>query len=375
MPKFRITNADGKKYDVTVPDGTSPEQAYTIFQNQQGDAIKAASGPRAGALDTINNAIYDAGGWVTDKASQMGASPEVAGAIGTAANVGTNLIPVEGAAGLARGAASLAAPVGNWASRKLMTMALKPTLEAHESGEAARAVDTFLNSPNRFFPGHNPTIPGITDMSDKVGALGSQVKDIIANSPATISKADVYSRLGDVENKARMTVNPNGALSAIQDVGDQFLSHPLLSGSNDIPIQLAHGIKSATQQSLKDNYGELSGAGTEAQKALARGLREEIAKAEPGAADALKQQSDLINALLVGKRRALMDQNQNFSGLSLLADNGISGMGMLADRWAWLKSMLARGINPGSGMLPATGGRLGSGAAINQGQLQQDPSY
>lgn len=331
---------------------------------KQTDAISSVSHPGAlNVMDYINKGIYNLGGMATDAASNMGASPEVAGGIGYLSNIGANLLPLEGAASATRaGMGLLSGPLRAGAER-LMTSALKPTLQAHQSGDAALAVKTMLDQ------GINPTTGGVKKMSDKVTALNNDVKGQIANSPAMINKADVYGRLGDVESRFTNQVNPAADLSAIQGVGDQFLSHPQLTGQSQMPVQLAQDLKQGTQRQLADSYGELSGAATEAQKALARGLREEIAKAVPGITIPLGQERDLIRAIQVAERRSYMEQNSNIAGLGALAPGPGGLIGFLADKWGFTKAQVAHLLNPTSGAIPANIGRLSSGAALNQGQL------
>src|SRR3990167_10396587 len=88
------------------------------------------------------------------------------------------------------------------------------------------------------------------------------------------------------------------------------------------------------------NYGELKGAETEAQKALARGVKEEISSAVPNVAALNKREGNLLNALSVAERRALMDANKNPLGLGVL--NPATLALWLWDRSGWAKAMTAR---------------------------------
>lgn len=368
MPKYRLTSPDGKSYDVTAPEGSTKEQAFTMLQQQltNKEATKDMSDPGiVRALDMLNKGIYNAGGWVADKAAELGAPPQVAGGLGYASNIGMNMVPLEGTASGVRGLGKLASGGVRSGAEWLMNSALKPTIEAHKSGDAALAVKTMLDE------GYNATRGGVLSMSDNIGKLNQQVKDLIANSTATINKGDVWSRLSGVESRFRNQVNPSADLNAIEDVGNQFLAHPDLAGKTQIPVQLAQDLKSGTQRQLADSYGELSGAATEAQKALARGLREEVGNAVPEVTGLLSKERDLIRTLDVTERRALMDLNKNPAGLSLLASNPVAAAGFMADKSALFKSLFAKLINPGSGVIPATAGRLGAGALLNQGQLDK----
>ena len=61
------------------------------------------------------------------------------------------------------------------------------------------------------------------------------------------------------------------------------------------------------------------------------------------------RQSELINALNVTERRALMDLNKNPMSLSLLAPNKAALAAFLADKSALFKSLLARSLYSGGG--------------------------
>lgn len=74
-----------------------------------------------------------------------------------------------------------------------------------------------------------------------------------------------------------------------------------------IPVQQAQDMKQGTYRELKNKYGQIGSAETEAQKALARGLKENIAEAVPEIAGLNAQESKLINALNITERRAFME--------------------------------------------------------------------
>ena len=112
------------------------------------------------------------------------------------------------------------------------------------------------------------------------------------------------------------------------------------------------------------NYGELKGAETEAQKALARGLKEEISSAVPNVAALNKREGNLLNALSVAERRALMDANKNPLGLGVL--NPATLALWLWDRSGWAKAMTARMLYSGSEQIPATAARLAVTPALMQ---------
>jgi hypothetical protein len=133
------------------------------------------------------------------------------------------------------------------------------------------------------------------------------------------------------------------------------MNHPLLTG-NEIPVKLAQELKQGTYKALKDKaYGELKSADIEAQKALAFGLKEEIAKAIPEVQPLNTRESAMLNALSLTERRVLMDANKNPVGLGTLSLSPTHFAMWMADRSPLFKSLVARMLNRGSQGAQAAG--------------------
>jgi len=312
----------------------------------------------------LPNVAYDAGGKVTDLATSAGASPEVAAGAGYAANVATQAVP---ALMTGKFVQEKAAPLMEAGARRLMQSAIKPTLQAHESGDAAKAITTMLQE------GYNPTKGGIQAMQDRITKLGAEIAQEIASSPATVSKGEVGKRLLDTYDRFKSQVNPQADLEALKQAWLAFRSHPDLVGKTDIPVQLAQAIKQGTYTQLGNKpYGELSGASTEAQKQLARGLKEEIAKAVPGVAERNEVMAALINAKDIASRRVMMSGNNNIVGLGSLANSKAAALGFLADKSDLVKALLARLMHSGAERIPQAIGS-GAGAAV-MSQTGQAPA-
>lgn len=305
-------------------------------------------GMAAKGLEKVNQAIehaaYDAGGKVTDATG----SPE----LGFAANVATQAIPaVLGGQGFSK----VASPALQSGAKAVMQSALKPTVADLKSGKAARAVDTLLEE------GINPTQGGVAKLQKHIDEIGTQVDDLIANSTATINKADVGSHLRSTWDSFKKQVNPQADLETIRKSWDAFKNHPMLAGKMDMPVQLAQDLKQGTYRQISKKYGQMGSAEVEAQKGLARGLKEEVSKAVPEVAALNKTESELINALNVAERRALMEANKNPMGLSLLANNPASWAAFMADKSALFKSLLARTMYSGSERIPQAAGAAAGG--------------
>ena len=293
--------------------------------------------------EVLDAAAYDAGGKVTD----MTGSPE----LGFAANVATQAIPTV----LGGAASKVASPVLQSGAKSLMQSALKPTIADLKSGRAAKAVDTLLER------GINPTQGGVAQLKTHIDELNGQVEAAIAKSTATVNKADVGSHLRSTWESFKNQVNPQGDLETIRKAWDSFKNHPLLAGKMEIPVQTAQSMKQGTYAQVGKKYGQMGSAEIEAQKGLARGLKEEISKAVPEVGPLNKAESELINALNVAERRALMDANKNPMGLALLANNPASWAAFMADKSALFKSLVARLMNSGSSAIPTTAGAAAGG--------------
>ena len=311
----------------------------------KGASMVPALAPYASA---IASGGFNLGNAATKSAVANGGIRALAGALqgGTQAALINPDDAVQGAAigGLTPGAVKLAGAAGDAVragldsgAHKLMQSALKPTLEQLRTGKAARAIDTLLKE------GVNPTMGGVQKLGQRADDVEAAIDAAINGSTANISKADVMNRLNDAKQRFMTQVNPTADLAAIDAAGIDFAAHPLLA-SNDIPVKLAQELKRGTYQALKDKaYGEVKSASTEAQKALARGLKEEIANAVPSVGPLNARQSELINALKVAERRALMATNNNPVGLAPISPNVARTAAFLADRSGLVKGLLARG--------------------------------
>ena len=225
-------------------------------------------------------------------------------------------------------------------SESLMQSALKPTISQLRSGQAKTAIDTLLKY------GINPTAKGVEQLKEKIGGINEDIATALEQSHGTVSKQNVLNRIGDVYDKFRQQVSPTSDINAIENVAQDFLASNKGQGAMDaIPVQLAQKLKQGTYKVLSGKYGEAGSAATEAQKALARGLKEEIAAEIPDIAQLNKEESKLIDTLNVTERRALMDLNKNPAGLSLLTTNPTKFAAFMADKSALFKSLLARALN------------------------------
>lgn len=223
-------------------------------------------------------------------------------------------------------------------AKRLMQSSLKPTIEQLRSGKAAIAAQTMLDE------GVNATKGGAEKLRSMVDDLNSKISELIESSGETISKQKVIKALNGTKEKFLRQVSPTSDIKAIDNVASDFANHPMIKG-DEIPVQLAQKLKQGTYSVVGKKYGQLGTAETEAQKSLARGLKEGIAEAVPDIAGLNARESRLLTTLGVAERRALMDANKNPMGLAILADNPVTWAAFMADKSALFKSIAARMVN------------------------------
>jgi hypothetical protein len=318
---------------------------------QHGGLIGGAVGAAAGAASYGVNRLSEATGRaVQSGAEALGATP--GGMVSKGSEIAGEMIPSMAlGGGIGK---SVASPIARSSAEHLMTSALKPTLEAARTGKAARAIQTMLDE------GISVTKGGMQKLRGKIDELNQEIKQRIAQSTATVNKRQVVRYLDDLTNRLKTQVNPQSDLASIRKSFEDFMRHPQLRGKSDIPVQQAQELKQGTYRALSEKaFGEEKSTSIEAQKALARGLKEGIAQKVPEIAGLNQKESALLNALNVTERRMLVELNKNPAGLSLLSKNPASAIAFMADRSAAFKSLLARLINRQGGNL---GGAVGAGA-------------
>ncbi len=255
-------------------------------------------------------------------------------------------------------------------AEKLMQSALKPTAKDLLNGNAAKAIDTMLEKD----------IPATAEGMDKVRArideLNDQIKEAIATSPARVETRRMLRPVVEKLKDFKKQVNSDADVAAIKKSWSEFKNHPLLqhetpkqviprkvdeytgastpekvipaAGKEDMSVQTAQALKQGTYKQLAKKYGQLGSADVEAQKAIARGLKEQVAEKVPKVAPLNAEESKLLNVMSVAERRIAMEANKNPNGLALLAKDPKAWAAFIADRSATFKSFLARRMNKAS---------------------------
>ena len=292
-------------------------------------------------IKAMDKLAYDAGGKVTDVASNLGASPEIAAGAGTVANLGVQSIPML----IGGGSGSALESVGKAVGRGLMQSAIKPTIGDLQKGKAQRAIDFMLKE------GINPTEGGIAGLRQEGMAIAKQVEDVLKNSNAMVTSAETQNRLlklvGELES---------GTLGAqrskeVMGVLKSFLEHKNVVGGANMTVQNAQKMKQLNYRELDDaayGIGVKPAAEAQALKDLTNTLKTQIEKAAPEVKGLNERGSEIWNAIKVAERRSLLEGNKNPAPLgtsfALAAHNPGLTLGMWLNSSAWGKSMIARGV-------------------------------
>lgn len=230
--------------------------------------------------------IAGAAGTIAGAAAQ--AAPMVAGAADSMLPANRPMIPNPPIkAALGRAALLGRTPAGAYES------ALKPSTTLPQATRDA-IVQTGLQE------GIPVTKAGVEKIGDLIDDLNSKIEAQIqaAGPNRTISPGAAVGNLKDVRAKFANQVNPTADVQAVDNSGkeflDQFRSVPGGAVRNMSAAE-AQSMKQGTYRVLAGKYGEQGSAAVESQKALARGLKDEIAGQFPEIANMNAQESNLLD--------------------------------------------------------------------------------
>lgn len=315
-------------------------------------------------MPKVEETAQRVGGAVTDtlasgSSPRFPISPEIAAGAGTLAQLATGQVPYMGIGGVGGLAARQPLRAG---AETLMQQALKPSIKALKNEGATgvnsgRAINTMLDE------GINISKGGVEKLQGHIDALSASITDAIKGSGATVDTHAVAARLQDViKGIESSSLHPQERVAAVEKIYNDVLANPALA--RNISVEKANQIKQGIYSMLKKEYGKLSGDSVTADKALAMGLKEEIAGAVPGVAQMSKKESELLNALELAKHRALMTGNKDVGGIGWLIENPLRFAAFMADRSPMFKSAISRLVNQTSKNAPALG--VAGGAAYQE---------
>jgi len=369
----RVQTPDGVVHEFP-PDATDAEISAALNSTGGGGTSQVASEPST--WDRLKSAAYEASPLPLLKKENL---PLIAGAIGGAATGGAGLIPViagaalSGAAGEAArqavsgeqpdaagvatqgaiqgGAEALGGGFGaamGKAAPWLMQTALKPGMSTlKEYGITGQQL-----AKSMLDEGISVTEGGFKKLTKLFSQNNQEIKDALSNRDALLQRLLGDSAVVDKKNVAARTlqtaqrlseqVDPSKDLRAVGQTVQRFMNHPTMPGNLTLPE--AQAMKVGTYQQIGSKYGELSSGQVEAQKALARGLKEEIEAEAPQIKDMNARDTRLMASLdAVGKRIALSG-NHDPIGLAWVTHNPTTFLAAVIDRSAAAKSLLARGM-------------------------------
>lgn len=335
-----VTAAQGIGNAVMHPIDT----AHQVLQNQADLAGKSAesfkNGDYVSGMRHALNYVIPLLGPQIDEAGDKTANGKVAAGLGQATGIGLNLAAPELAAKAAPVVAKLA-PKVQGAAERMYQSALKPPVTA--GAEASREL-----SQTGLANALPVTEAGAAKLQGLIDDLNKKVAAKIQSKPgAAISPARVAARADETAQQFGNQVNPTRDLKTIENSQQEFLKtagatpgspavapqptgvlnaqgNPVMTqGTPATPAvpappmaaDKAQAIKQGTYAQLSKKYGELSSAQVESEKALARGIKEELETVFPEIKGLNAEESKLLNLQPALERAVSRVANHDLLGL------------------------------------------------------------
>jgi hypothetical protein len=257
--------------------------------------------------------------------------------------MGTQAALQGGSEAVGAGVGAVLRPVGAAVMQSAVKPGLARTTKAIFKGVATEdlpIVKTLLQE------GVNVSQGGIAKLDRIMSASNQEIADALKGATGTISPTAAAARVEPVAKAAAAQVNPRADVRTVQGAVDEFLQ----MNPNRLTLPEAQALKQGTYRALgKKAYGEISTTGVEAQKAIARGLKEEIedeAKASgfTNIAALNAREGAAIDAKEAIARRLAQAGNRDPVALAWLAHNPVAGLAFMVERSPAVKSLLARGL-------------------------------
>lgn len=318
------------------------------------DWLPAIGGTAGGVVGTVGGPLGTIGGatmggmageaykQLINRARGRGAPESSTAAIADIAKEGG----IQGVAeGVGMGVGAVAKPLG----ARIMQSAVKPGLKfltKGDPGATPQVVKTLLDE------GVNVTPGGIAKLQRLISSTNDEIKAAIApvankETPALASTRN----LSDLSKRYASQVNPQPDLEAISQVGENFLEHPSISPRGTLTVGEKQAMKQGTYARIGEKYGTERAAGLEAEKAIARGLKEDIAAEVPAVTALNAREGKLLEALDAAGRRVALAGNKDPVGFAWVAHNPTTFLAALIDRNPAIKSLLARGLYNHAGQI------------------------
>lgn len=232
---------------------------------------------------------------------------------------------------------------------------------------------------------------GLESLGNLIDDYNQKIKaEIDADPTRPIDPNAVATRADVAKAKFAKQVNAGGDLAAIDASKQQFLNEQGATPGNPAPPMNAadaQEMKQGTYRVLSGKFGEQGSAAVEAQKALARGLKEEIANQFPEISNLNATESKLLDLQPVLERAVNRISNHQaigigtpVAGAAAKAVTGSGSIGVVASALKatldnpFVKSKLAIAVSKGANIpisqamskIQAYSSALGSAAAASQ---------
>lgn len=306
---------------VAIPEGIANEL------QRSGHQLKEAwNATNDTPMQTVDKTLYALPfvGQPLEHMDQQAAVGNWKGAAGTATGLVGNALLAEGAA---KGAGAISPRVAKLGllgknPEEAYESALRPPTGVSQAGRA-RAVQAGLENAIPL------TQKGIDKIADHINDLNQEIADTISSDPnRPISPMGAMRNLKSLRDRFSKQVNPIADVQAIDAAGQEFADQ-LNNGQNgpnpqrNLTATEAQTMKQGTYRALGDKaYGELKGASVEAQKALARGLKDELANQFPELRYLNAQESKLLDLQPLVERRVNQLRGQ---GVFRLGTGAVAG--------------------------------------------------
>ena len=159
-----------------------------------------------------------------------------------------------------------------------------------------------------------PNANGYVKLLDKIDDANKKIANSIKGAKGKYVETDkITSTLDDLKDFYKNTIDPKPFLDEIDNI---------VTGMKDtwgerIPIEQAQKIKQNTYVMLRKHYGELKGLSIEAQKALARGIKDQIVANHPEIKSLNKADSALLELEDVIEKAASRISNRDLIGIGV----------------------------------------------------------
>lgn len=229
----------------------------------------------------------------------------------------------------------------------LMQSAAKPSTRMLERGATVEDMPAVVNTLLK--EGISVTKGGAQKLAGLLKATKGEIDALIDGSARTVSASDVArtgrTAVARVGQQVAPSADRAAARGVIQDFIDTKGRDAVTRAPKRFTLREAQDLKTGTYRALKDRaYGETKTAGVEAEKQLARGLKEGIERQMPEVRGLNAREGNLIAAKEAIEHRIGLAANRDPGGLMWLAENPNTALAFILARSPAVKSMLARGL-------------------------------